>query len=163
FRQQPDGQAAWRATGKKYLNSSMQRRSILMRKLNGMTMTPNQDPDESLAQVFQQRDELEHIGETFTKARMLDIILEGLSDEYESIRFAAERDPEISLEEIKITMRNMYANRVARGDGSTFSREKERQSAMTAALGFKGSCDYCSKPGHKHTECLQFLRESGGG
>ena len=149
-RQQPDGQAAWRAImGEKYLNSSMQRRCILMRKLNGMTMTPNQHPDEYLTQVFQQRDELEHISETFTEARILDIILEGLSDEYEPIRFVAERDPEISLKEIEITMRNMYANRITRGDGSTFSREKGRESAMTASSGFKGSCDYCSKPGRK--------------
>ena len=47
-RQQPDGQAAWRAMGEKYLNSLMQRRRILMRKLNGMTMRPNQDPDKNL-------------------------------------------------------------------------------------------------------------------
>ena len=103
-RQQPDRQAAWRAMGEKYLNSSMQRRRVLMRKLNDMTMTPNQDPDEYLTQIFQQRDELEHIGETFTKARILNIILEGLSDEYEPIRFAAERDPDTSLKEIEITM-----------------------------------------------------------
>ena len=51
----------------------------------------------NLTQVSQQRDELEHIGGTFTEARILDITLEGLSDEYETISFAAERDPEISL------------------------------------------------------------------
>ena len=45
LRQQSDGQAAWRAMGAKYLNSSMQRRRILMRKLNSMPMTPNQDSD----------------------------------------------------------------------------------------------------------------------
>ena len=111
---------AWRAMGKKYLSSSMQRRHLLMHKLNGMTMTRNQDPDQYLTQVFQQRDELEHIGETFTEARMLDIILEDLSDEYEPIRFAAEQDPEISLKTNGIKMRKMYANRVARGDGSAF-------------------------------------------
>ena len=97
-----------------------------MRKLNGMTMRPTQEPDEYLTEVFQQRSELEHIGESFTEARILYIILEGLSDEYEPIRFAAERNPEISLKEVEITMRNMYANRVARSDGSTFSREKGR-------------------------------------
>ena len=68
-----------------------------MRKLNGMTMMPNQDPDEYITEVFQQRDEFENIGESFTEARILDIFLKGLSDEYEPIRFAAERDPEISL------------------------------------------------------------------
>ena len=57
-----------------------------MRKLNGMTMRPNQDPGENLTEVFQQRNELEHIGESFTEACILDIILEGLSDEYEPMR-----------------------------------------------------------------------------
>ena len=69
-RQQLDGQVAWRAMGEKYLNSSMQWRCILMRKLNGMTMTPNQHPDEYFTQLVQQRDELEDIGETFTEAHI---------------------------------------------------------------------------------------------
>ena len=68
-----------------------------MRKLNGMVMMPNQDPDEYLTEVFQQRDELEHIGESFTVERILDISLEGLSDESEPIRFTVNRDPENSL------------------------------------------------------------------
>ena len=74
-----------------------------MRKLNGMAMTPIQDPHQYLAQVFQQRDEVEHIGGSFTEARILDIILEGLSGEYEPIRFAAERDLEILPKYIEIT------------------------------------------------------------
>ena len=93
----------------------------------------------------------------------MDIILEGLSDEYEPIRFAAERDPEISLRKVKIAMRSMYANGVARGDGSTFSREKGRQSAMMASSGLKKSCDYCSKPGLKQAQCFILLCEPGGG
>ena len=56
-RQQSDEQAAWRAMGENYFNSSM-------RKLNGMAMRLNQDPDKYLTEVFQQRDELEHIGES---------------------------------------------------------------------------------------------------
>ena len=102
-----------------------------------MIMTPNRDPDEYLTQVFQKRDELEHIGETLTEARIVGIILEGPSDEYEPIRFAADQNPEISLKEFEITMRNMYANRVARGGSSTFSREKGHQSAVTASSGFR--------------------------
>ena len=106
--------------------------------------------------VFQQRDELEHIGESFTEARIFAPILKGLSDEHESIRFANERDSEISLKEIDITMRDIYANRIARGDGSTFSRGKGRQSAMTTSSGFK-------KPGHKKAQCFKFMCESGAG
>ena len=62
-----------------------------------MTMRSNQDPDEYLTEIVHQKDELEHIGESFAEARISDVILEGLSDEYEPIRFAAERDSEISL------------------------------------------------------------------
>ena len=134
-----------------------------MRKLNGMTMMLNQDPYKYLTEIFQQKNELEHIGERFTDARILDIILEDLSGEYESIRFAAERDREIWVKEIEITMRNMYVNRVARSDGSTFSREKGHQSAMSASSGFEGSRDCCSRPGHKQAQCFELLRESGEG
>ena len=95
--QQPDGHAAWKAMIEKYLNSSMQPWHILTRKLNDMGMRPNQGLDENLTEVCQQRDELEHIGENFTDTRIMDLILEDLSDEYNSIRFAVERDPELSL------------------------------------------------------------------
>ena len=95
--QQPNGQVKWNVMTEKYLNSLMQQRRIIMRKLNGMVIKPNQDPDDYLTEVFQQRHELEHISESLTEARIWDLILDGLSDEYESIRFAAERDPEISL------------------------------------------------------------------
>ena len=57
----------------------------------------------------------------------------------------------------------MFPNRVAHGDGSTFSREKRYQSAMMASSGFKGSCDNYSKPGHKEAQCFKYLYESGGG
>ena len=134
-----------------------------MRELNGMTMTPSQDSDDYLAQCLWQRDELRHIGETCTEAHILDILLEGLSDEYKPIRFAAERDPEVSLKKVEITMRSMYANGVARGDGSTFPREKGCQSAMMASSGLKKSCDYCSKPGLKQAQYFILFCESGRG
>ena len=59
-------------------------------------------------------------------------------------------------------MRNMYANRVARGDGTTFSRGKERRSAITTYLGFKESCDYCHKPGHKKIKSFNFCASLAG-
>ena len=110
--------------------------------------------------MFQPREELEKIGESFTEGQILDLILEILRDEFEPIRFAAERDPEISLTEIAITVRNMYANCVARVDGTTFLHRKGRESAVTASSGFKGSCDHCHKPGHKKAQSFKFPCES---
>ena len=68
-----------------------------MRKLNGMIMRPNQDPDKYLTEVFLQRDEFKHISEIFTEAGILDLTLEGPSDKCESIIFTGERDSETSL------------------------------------------------------------------
>ena len=56
----------------------------------------------------------------------------------------------------------MYANRVARDDGSTFLRGKGRESAMTLPSGFKGSYENCNTHSHKKDQGFKFLRESGG-
>ena len=48
-----------------------------------MFMRPNQDLCGYLIEMFQQHDELEHNNKSFTKARFLDLIVEGLSGEYE--------------------------------------------------------------------------------
>ena len=112
--------------------------------------------------MFQQRGGLEYIGERFTEARILDLIPENLSDEYEPIRFAAERDSEISLKLVETTMCNLYANHVARGGGSTFLHGKGRESAMTESSGLRGSCGYCNNPSYKNVKSFKFLRESGG-
>ena len=89
-RQQLDGQAAWKEVTDKYLNSSVQRLRILILKLNGMVIMPNQDPGKSFAEGFQQWDALEKIGESCTEVRVFGRILEGLGNEPELIRFAAE-------------------------------------------------------------------------
>ena len=133
-----------------------------MHKLNGIVMMPNQDPDTYLTEVFPQRDELEDTDESFTEARILDLILEDLSDEYKPIRFAAERDPKILLRKIETTVRNIYANNVTFGGNSTFPRGKGRESAMMAYLGFKESCDYCKRPATKTSGGANFCVSLAG-
>ena len=53
----------------------------MIREPNAMVRMPKQNPDEYITEVFQQRDELEYIDESFTKTRILSLILEGLSGE----------------------------------------------------------------------------------
>ena len=95
-----------------------------MHKLNDKVMRSNQDPDEHYTEVIGERDELNHIDESFTASHILDLIQEGLIDEYEPARFTAKRDPEVSMKKIENAMRNMYANRVSHGEASTLSRGK---------------------------------------
>ena len=62
---------------------------------------------------------------------------------------AADRDPEVLLKSVENSVRNIYANGVARDGGSIFSQVKGRGSAVMASSGFRGSWDLCYKPGHK--------------
>lgn len=78
-------------------------------------MGKDQDPDIFVAEVYILRDELGHRGEMISEERLTDIVLEGLTDEYDLIKFNLERYPDFIFDEIEVTMFNMYANRVARG------------------------------------------------
>ena len=109
--ERPNGIRAWEALISKYQNSSKQRIRILMRELNSTSMSPGQDPDTFLSRVYQLRDELENAGETVSEERLTDIVLEGLTSDYAMIKYNAECDPDISIQDIETTMRNMYANR----------------------------------------------------
>ena len=71
---------------------------------------------------------------------------------------AAEQDPEVPLKLVETSIRNIYANGVARGGGSIFSHGKGRESAMMASSGFWGSCGFCYKPGHKAPVFIFFVR-----
>ena len=109
-------------------------------KLNGMVMTPNKNPDDYLTEVFQQRDELGYTGESFTEARIFDLILEALSDEYEPIRFSAEWYPENSLnKEIETTICNLYAYRCSRRGTSSSTPLKVSQRRASWILSWRVS------------------------
>ena len=62
------------------------------------------------------------MGEVFNDDRKLDIVLEGLTDEYLQIKYSAEADDDFTLDRAVITMRNMYAIKLC----ETGLREKRR-------------------------------------
>ncbi|CAN0018277.1 unnamed protein product, partial [Sphacelaria rigidula] len=146
--EKPNGKRAWGALISKYQNSSKQRTRILMRELNSVTMSPGQDPDTFLSKVYQLRDELDNVGEAISEERLADIMIEGLTSEYDLIKYNAERDPDLSIQSIETTMRNMYANRVARR--YTSGKSHGRDSSL---LKFRGNCYTCGKPGHQARDC----------
>ena len=67
---------------RKYRNSTRQRRRILKQQLSHMVMTDGQDPNAFINEVYYLRDELVDMGEVFNDDSILDIVLEGLTDEY---------------------------------------------------------------------------------
>lgn len=74
-----------------------------------------------MTRVYQRRDELAYMSKAESDERITDIVLEKHHVEYDMVKINAERDPDFALQEIEVTMRNMYANnRVAPGE---FHRE----------------------------------------
>lgn len=59
-------------------------------------------------ELFALRDELEEMGEVVHEDQSLDIVLEGLSDEYIQIKLLAESNDDFPLENAVYTMRNMH-------------------------------------------------------
>ncbi|CAM9940472.1 unnamed protein product, partial [Sphacelaria rigidula] len=69
-----------------YHNSSKQRRRLLMIQLDNNTMSPGQAPDTFLAKLFQLRDELVHNGEPISDERLTEMVIEGLTSDYDQIK-----------------------------------------------------------------------------
>lgn len=148
-----NGQQAWNALVEKYENDSSQRRRTLTRRLDNSAMNPGEDPDIFFVRIDQLIDDLETLGEPITRHRKMDIILSGLSNEYNMVRFQAMKDSKLSLEDLIIMMRNLYVN------GLTQSRLAPRGSAMYTETSdavmdtSNKKCHRCGNLGHFKFEC----------
>ena len=101
----PHGKAHWDGMIAKCQNSTRQRRRILKNQLVSMVMTEGQDPDVFINEVYYIRGELVEMGEVINYDSLLDIVLEGLTDEYLQIKYNAEADDNFTLENAIYTMR----------------------------------------------------------
>lgn len=140
-----------------------------MRQLNNVTMSHGQDPDVLLTQVYQLPDKMVYMGDAISDERLTDIIIEGLIDHYDQIRYNGKRDPDFSVSGNEVAMRNMYYDRVARG--SLTKGVHGRESAMVAALlldssatstNSRGECYSCGKPSHHMRDCCSERQANNG-
>ena len=118
-------------------------------------MTDGQDPDVFINEVYYLRDESGDMGEVFNDDSILDIVLEGLTDEYLQIKYSAEADNDFTLDRAVITRRNMYANRAMRN--GSLRKAKGRKSAMvvTSTPSAVVTCSHRKKPGHRLQNCFE--------
>ena len=74
-------------------------------------MSDAQDPDVFIKEIYHLRDELVEMGEVIDDHSLVDIVLEGLTDNSLQIKYNAEADYSFTLDKAIYTMRNMHANR----------------------------------------------------
>lgn len=82
--------------------------------------------------LFALYDKLVYVGDTISEERLTDIVVEGLTDDYDGIKYDGERDPDFDISDNEVTMRNTYLTRVARGILTNVG-VRDRESGMIAA------------------------------
>ena len=150
-----NGQGAWKELSEKYLYKSKEIRRALLQQLSATNMTPGQDPDEYFLQATLIRGELAEMGEPVSDERFQDIMVQGLSKDYEHIKHATHRDDTYTIEQIQHTMRNFYMDEESRRRESK-GRVAGRGAAMTVESTRDLSeiiCHNCKKPGHYMRRC----------
>lgn len=122
-----------------------------MARLANSRMQEGSDPDIFFRNIDQLAEDLEGVGEQVSTARKKDIILTVMPSEYDLVRLKAMKDPDFTLENMQLTMRNLYVN------GFTNSKRRGRGTAMSAGSikhdKSKVKCHSCGKLGHHKNEC----------
>ena len=79
-----------------------------------MVMSDGQDPDVFINEIYHLLDELIEMGEVTNDDSLLDIVLEGLSDDDLQIMCNAEAYDSFTLGKAIYPMHNMHSNRIAK-------------------------------------------------
>ena len=102
-----NGFDAWMELVKKYDYQSDEIIRTLRAKLEQIRMEPGEDPDEYFLKAARYRAELLRTDEPITDRHFKDIIIQGISSEYDNIKFRVYRNPTFNPDEIQSTMRNV--------------------------------------------------------
>ena len=105
-------------------------------------------------EVYYLRDELVDMGEVFNDDSILDIVLEGLMDEYLQIKFSDEADDDFTLDRAVITMLNMYANGAMRNGPLREAKGRKSATVVTSTPSAVVTCSHCKTPGHRFQNCF---------
>lgn len=109
------GKAAWSGMIliAKYQNSTPRRKRIMINQLASIVMAEGQDPDVFIYEICNLRDELVGMIEVINDDS-LDIVPEGLTDDYDQTEYSAEANDKITPDNVMYAIRNMHAHRIAK-------------------------------------------------
>ena len=160
---------------KKYDYQSDEVIRTLRAKLEQIRMEPGEDPDEYFLKAARYRAELRRMDEPITDRHFKDIIIQGISSEYDNIKFCVYRDPTFNLDEIQSTMRNVYRDDILRRDSKNTVGSQKTVMTDVRTIGRKGqvtsdnwmgaakgkenyrnhrmTCYRCGGKGHRRSQC----------
>ena len=98
-------------------------------------MEEGQDPDDYTIKLIEVRGQLHEMGEKISDERFEDILLQGLTDDYEFTKMTSFHSPNFGINEIQSIMRNLYIDRLSRP--GHVNKLAGRGAAMTTAKRFK--------------------------
>ena len=73
---------------------------------------------------------------------MLDIVLEGLTDEYLQKKYSADTNDDFTRDRAVLTTRNMYANRATRNGPSRNAKGRESDMVVTSTPSAVMTCSH---------------------
>ena len=125
-------------------------------------MEQAQNPDDYFILLDQRRARLAENEEVISDKRFEDIMLRGITSDFDYIRNTSYRDPNFGLKDTQSTMRRMYIDDLSCKDKPKIAG---RGAAMSARHAFFASkrhfrCFNCDKPGHRKSERPQLKNES---
>lgn len=99
--EKPNGKHPCEGLISKCQNSPKQRRRLLMRALDNITVSPGQDAGAFFARIYQSLGELiVHIGAVILDKRLTDIVIESVTNHVQ-IKYDTKRDPDFSIGGVK--------------------------------------------------------------
>lgn len=149
-----NGQAALQELEAKYLKITNETIRATQEALAATRMEDGQDPDEYINEATRLRELLKEMEEPITDRRFMDIILQGLTNEYRDVKLMTWKDPEFDLPKMQPVLRHLYLDEVSRKK-NPFGRPNTA-AVMTAASTPEHAvviCHRCGMAGHYKVGC----------
>ena len=146
------GQKAWNALYIKYNSNSKEARRACYEKLVSFRMEGGLHPDDYSINLFEIRGRLNEMGEKISDERFEDILLQGLTDDYDVVKMTSFHSPNFGINEIQSMMTNLYIYRLS--TPGHVNKLAGRGAAMTTTKrSRKVRCYNCHEFGHMKRDC----------
>ena len=97
------GQKTWNALYTKYNSNSKETRRACYEKLVNFRIKEGQGPDDYTIKLMEIRGRLHEMGEKISNERFEDIVVQGLTDDYEFVKMTSFHSPNFGINEIQST------------------------------------------------------------